>query len=92
MKPASLCMLFSLRNLEALRECVSEMGMRDEVVNFPLDRDACFLEHCVLSDILDSLSTKRNLQRKFNPNVTQISQPMTDGGVANSPLFIGFQN
>ncbi len=42
--------------------------------------------------ILDSLSTKRNLQRKLNPNVTQISQPMTVGGVANSPLFIGFQN
>ncbi len=40
----------------------------------------------------DSLSTKRDLQRKLKPNVTQISQPMTDGGVANSPLFIGFQN
>ena len=33
---------------------------------------------------LDSLSTKRKLQRKLKPNVTQISQPMTDGGVANS--------
>ena len=41
---------------------------------------------------IDSLSTKRKLQRKLKPNVTQISQPMTVGGVANSPLFIGFQN
>ena len=39
---------------------------------------------------LDSLSTKCNLQRKLKPNATQISQPMTDGVVANSPLLIGF--
>ena len=41
---------------------------------------------------MDSLSTKCKLQRKLKPNVTQISQPMTDGGVANSTLLIGFHN
>ena len=33
---------------------------------------------------LDSFSTKHNLQRKLKPNVTEINQPMTDEGVANS--------
>ncbi len=41
---------------------------------------------------MDSLSIKRKLQRKLKPNVTQISQPMTDGGVANFALLIGFHN
>ncbi len=44
------------------------------------------------SQSIDSLNTKRNLQRKLNPDITQISQPMTDGGVVNSPLLIGFHN
>ena len=39
---------------------------------------------------LDSLSIKCKLQHKLN--VTQISQPMTDGGVASSALLIGFHN
>ena len=30
-------------------------------------------------NILDSLSTKRKLQRELKRNITQISQPMTDG-------------
>ena len=41
---------------------------------------------------IDSLSTKRYLQRKLKPNVTSKSEPMTDRGVANSPLLIGFHN
>ncbi len=41
---------------------------------------------------IDSFNTKRNLQRKLKPNMTQINQPMTDGGVANSALLIGFHN
>ena len=40
----------------------------------------------------DRLSTKCNLQRKLKPNVTWMDQPMTDRGVANSPLLIGFHN
>ena len=44
------------------------------------------------NSIEDSFSTKHNLQRKLNPNVTQIYQPMTDQGVANSALLIGFHN
>ncbi len=39
---------------------------------------------------IDSFSTKRYLQRKLKPNVT--SEPMTDGGMANSLLLIGFHN
>ena len=41
---------------------------------------------------LDSLSTKRKLQRKLKPNVTEILWPMTDEGVANSAHLIGFHN
>ncbi len=41
---------------------------------------------------IDSLSTKRYLQRKLNPNETKISQPMAEESVANSPLLIGFYN
>ncbi len=41
---------------------------------------------------IDSLSTKRKLQRKLKQNVTWIPQPMTDGGVANSAHWIGVHN
>ena len=42
--------------------------------------------------LLDSLSTKRKLQRKLKRNVTWISHPMTDGGVEISTPWIGFNN
>ncbi len=35
---------------------------------------------------------KRKLQRELKWNVTQISQPMTEGGVANSVHWIGVHN
>ena len=44
------------------------------------------------TEILDSLSTKRKLQHKLKQNVTQISQPMTDGGVGNSVHWISVHN
>ena len=48
---------------------------------------------CKWRDTIDSFSTKRNLQvYNLKPNVTQINQPMTDGGVANSALLTGFHN
>ena len=54
----------------------------------------CQVTQCHWLGTMDSLSlsTKHKLQRKLKPNVTQISQPMTDEGVANSPLMIGFHN
>ena len=36
---------------------------------------------------LDSFSTKRYLQRKLKPHLTEKSEPITDEDVANSPLF-----
>ena len=55
----------------------------------------CFFGHGrrfrVSEDIIDSLSTKRYLQRKLKPYVNYINQPMTDGGVTSSPLLIGFE-
>ena len=41
---------------------------------------------------IDSLNTKDNLQRKLKPNLNLTKQPMTDRGVANSLLLIGFHN
>ena len=41
--------------------------------------------------IIDSLSTKHNLQRKLNPNVTQIYQPMTDGVWQILPFSLAFR-
>ncbi len=50
----------------------------------------CLIFWTLMLGVNGSLST--NLQCKLNPNVTQIYQPMTDQGVANSALLIGFHN
>ncbi len=42
--------------------------------------------------VLESLSTKRELQRNLKPNVTYIFQPIITGGVANSAHGIGVHN